>query len=143
MQNLPVVLALDRGGFVGDDGPTHHGLFDFSYLRAIPNMIVMAPKDENELQHMLATAVACGRPASVRYPRGAGVGVTMDDTPQALPIWPQLSAKARRIRSDPARPSPLGAPSYRSLPSVAEVTPGLRVLHPKEHPALQFRGSSR
>ncbi len=86
MQNLPVVLALDRGGFVGDDGPTHHGLFDYSYLRAIPNMIVMAPKDENEFQHMLKTAVACGRPASVRYPRGAGVGVTMDDTPQALPI---------------------------------------------------------
>jgi 1-deoxy-D-xylulose-5-phosphate synthase len=86
MQNLPVVLALDRGGFVGDDGPTHHGLFDYSYLRAIPNMIVMAPKDENEFQHMLKTAVVCGRPASVRYPRGAGVGVTMDDTPQALPI---------------------------------------------------------
>jgi 1-deoxy-D-xylulose-5-phosphate synthase len=79
MQNLPVVLALDRGGFAGDDGPTHHGLFDYSYLRAIPNMIVMAPKDENELQHMLATAVACGRPVSVRYPRGAGVDVTMDD----------------------------------------------------------------
>ncbi len=86
LQNLPVVLALDRGGFVGDDGPTHHGLFDYSYLRAIPNMIVMAPKDENEFQHMLKTAIACGRPASVRYPRGAGVGVTMDDTPQALPI---------------------------------------------------------
>lgn len=86
MQNLPVVLALDRGGFVGDDGPTHHGLFDYSYLRAIPNMIVMAPKDENELQHMLATAVACGRPVSVRYPRGAGVDVTMDDALSGLPI---------------------------------------------------------
>ena len=86
MQNLPVVLALDRGGFVGDDGPTHHGLFDYSYLRAIPNMIVMAPKDENELQHMLATAVACGRPASVRYPRGAGENVTIDDALLELPI---------------------------------------------------------
>jgi 1-deoxy-D-xylulose-5-phosphate synthase len=86
MQDLPVVLALDRGGFVGDDGPTHHGLFDFSYLRAIPNMVVMAPKDENEFQHMLKTAVACGRPTSVRYPRGAGVGVAMDDEPRALPI---------------------------------------------------------
>lgn len=86
MQNLPVVLALDRGGFVGDDGPTHHGLFDYSYLRAIPNMIVMAPKDENEFQHLLKTAVDCGRPASIRYPRGAGVGVTMDDAPRALPI---------------------------------------------------------
>jgi 1-deoxy-D-xylulose-5-phosphate synthase len=86
MQNLPVVLALDRGGFVGDDGPTHHGLFDYSYLRAIPNMIVMAPKDENEFQHLLKTAVDCGRPASIRYPRGAGVGVPMDDEPRALPI---------------------------------------------------------
>jgi 1-deoxy-D-xylulose-5-phosphate synthase len=86
MQNLPVVLALDRGGFVGDDGPTHHGLFDYSYLRSIPNMIVMAPKDENEFQHLLKTAVECGRPASVRYPRGAGVGVIMDDAPRALPL---------------------------------------------------------
>jgi len=86
LQNLPVVLALDRGGFVGDDGPTHHGLFDYAYLRAIPNMIVMAPKDENEFQHMLKTAVVCGRPASVRYPRGAGVGVAMDDTPRELPV---------------------------------------------------------
>jgi 1-deoxy-D-xylulose-5-phosphate synthase len=86
MQNLPVVLALDRGGFVGDDGPTHHGLFDYSYLRAMPNMIVMAPKDENELQHMLATAVACGRPVSIRYPRGAGADVTLDEALSELPI---------------------------------------------------------
>jgi 1-deoxy-D-xylulose-5-phosphate synthase len=86
MQRLPVVLALDRGGFVGDDGPTHQGLFDYSYLRAIPNMIIMAPKDENEFQHMLKTAVTCGRPVSVRYPRGAGVGAAMDDTPSPLSI---------------------------------------------------------
>ena len=86
LQNLPVVLCLDRGGFVGDDGPTHHGLFDYSYLRSIPNMIVMAPKDENEFQHMLATAVACGSPASIRYPRGAGAGVDMDEIPLPLPV---------------------------------------------------------
>ncbi|MFH1080534.1 MAG: 1-deoxy-D-xylulose-5-phosphate synthase [Pseudomonadota bacterium] len=86
MQNLPVVLALDRGGFVGDDGPTHHGLFDLSYLRAIPNMIVMAPKDENEFQHMLKTAVDCGRPVSIRYPRGMGVGAVMDETISPLAI---------------------------------------------------------
>ena len=79
LQNLPVVLALDRGGFVGADGPTHHGLFDYSYLRAVPNMIVMAPKDENELQHMMKTAVECGCPVSIRYPRGRGVGVPVDD----------------------------------------------------------------
>jgi 1-deoxy-D-xylulose-5-phosphate synthase len=86
LQKLPVVLAMDRGGFVGADGPTHHGLFDFAFLRAIPNIIVMAPKDENELQHMLKTAVTCGLPVSLRYPRGTGVGVALDETPQALPI---------------------------------------------------------
>ena len=86
LQNLPVVFALDRGGFVGSDGPTHHGLFDYSYLRSIPNIIVMAPKDENELQHMLKTAVECGGPVSIRYPRGRGVGVPIDDLPVSLDI---------------------------------------------------------
>jgi 1-deoxy-D-xylulose-5-phosphate synthase len=86
LQNLPVTLALDRGGLVGDDGPTHHGVFDFSYLRHLPGMTVMAPKDENELQHMLKTAVSCGRPASIRYPRGAGYGVAMDPTPGPMEI---------------------------------------------------------
>ena len=78
LTNLPVVFALDRGGLVGDDGPTHHGVFDLSYLRMIPNMVVMAPKDENELQHMLYTAVQHNGPAAVRYPRGNGVGVSLD-----------------------------------------------------------------
>jgi 1-deoxy-D-xylulose-5-phosphate synthase len=86
LQKLPVVLALDRGGFVGSDGPTHHGLFDYSYLRSIPNIVVMAPKDENELQHMLKTAVDCGGPVSIRYPRGRGVGVSVDDVPVSLAI---------------------------------------------------------
>jgi 1-deoxy-D-xylulose-5-phosphate synthase len=86
LQKLPVVLAMDRGGFVGADGPTHHGLFDFAFLRAVPNIIVMAPKDENELQHMVKTAVGCGGPVSLRYPRGAGVGVSLDETPLDLPI---------------------------------------------------------
>ncbi len=86
LQKLPVVLAMDRGGFVGADGPTHHGLFDFAFLRTVPNIIVMAPKDENELQHMLMTAVTCGLPVSLRYPRGTGVGVPLDETPQALPV---------------------------------------------------------
>ena len=86
LQNLPVVFALDRGGFVGDDGPTHHGLFDFSYLRHIPNMIVMAPKDEAELRSMLKAAVACGGPAALRYPRGKGIGVMIDADIQDLEI---------------------------------------------------------
>ena len=86
LQKLPVVLALDRAGFVGDDGATHHGLFDYSYLRPIPNIVVMAPKDENEFQHMLKTAVEYGGPASIRYPRGKGVGVPVDDSLKSLEI---------------------------------------------------------
>ncbi|MGQ9859657.1 MAG: 1-deoxy-D-xylulose-5-phosphate synthase [Thermodesulfobacteriota bacterium] len=79
LQGLPVVFALDRGGIVGEDGPTHHGLFDLSYLRHIPNMVVMAPKDEAELQQMLATALTLQGPCAVRYPRGEGVGVRLWD----------------------------------------------------------------
>lgn len=79
LQNLPVTFAIDRGGLVGEDGATHHGLFDFSYLRPVPNMIIMAPKDENELQHMLATALDHPGPSAVRYPRGSGVGCLLDE----------------------------------------------------------------
>ncbi len=74
MQDLPFTLCLDRAGLVGDDGATHHGNFDLSYLRLIPNLIIMAPKDEDELRHMLATAVHCPHPTVLRYPRGAGLG---------------------------------------------------------------------
>jgi len=80
LQNLPVTFAIDRCGVVGNDGPTHHGAFDLSYLRHLPNLTLMAPKDENELQHMLATAINLGSPAAVRYPRGNGYGVALDQT---------------------------------------------------------------
>jgi len=86
LQKLPVTLALDRAGLVGDDGPTHHGSFDISYLRHLPELTVMAPKDENELQHMLKTAVYHGRPISLRYPRGAGYGVPLDQELKRLEI---------------------------------------------------------
>ncbi|MCX5850156.1 MAG: 1-deoxy-D-xylulose-5-phosphate synthase [Deltaproteobacteria bacterium] len=86
LQKLPVVFAIDRGGLVGEDGATHQGLLDYSYLRSIPNIIVMAPKDENELQHMIKTAVDCGRPVSLRYPRGKGVGARLDDEIKKLEI---------------------------------------------------------
>jgi 1-deoxy-D-xylulose-5-phosphate synthase len=86
MQKLPVIFAIDRGGLVGEDGATHQGLLDYSYLRSIPNIVVMAPKDENELQHMLKTAVDCGSPVSLRYPRGKGVGVTLDNELKNLEI---------------------------------------------------------
>ena len=86
LQKLPVIFAVDRGGLVGEDGATHQGLLDYSYLRSIPNIVVMAPKDENELQHMLKTAVDCGSPVSLRYPRGKGVGVTLDNKLKTLEI---------------------------------------------------------
>ncbi|MCP5043133.1 MAG: 1-deoxy-D-xylulose-5-phosphate synthase [bacterium] len=78
LQNLDVTFALDRGGLVGADGATHQGVYDFSYLRSLPNAVVMAPKDENELQHMLATAIEYPGPAAIRFPRGCGLGVPMD-----------------------------------------------------------------
>jgi len=86
LQKLPVVFALDRAGVVGNDGPTHHGLFDLSYLRTFPNITVMAPKDENELRHMLATALESEGPAALRYPRGNGYGVPLEQqlTPLAV-----------------------------------------------------------
>ncbi|MDZ7338399.1 MAG: 1-deoxy-D-xylulose-5-phosphate synthase [candidate division KSB1 bacterium] len=86
LQKLPVVFALDRGGLVGDDGPTHHGSFDLSYLRSVPNLVVAAPKDENELRHLLWTAVDYDGPIALRYPRGEGVGVPMDSDPALVPI---------------------------------------------------------
>ncbi len=85
-QNLPVTFCIDRGGLVAEDGTTHHGAFDFAYLRHVPNMVVMAPKDENELQHMVKTCLTYDGPASVRYPRGVSLGVEMDREPMALPI---------------------------------------------------------
>lgn len=86
LQNLPVVFALDRGGIVGEDGPTHHGLFDFSYLRHIPNLIVMVPKDEEEFRHMIKTAVECSSPVAFRYPRSRGIGLIRREPLQSLEI---------------------------------------------------------
>lgn len=86
IQNLPVTFAIDRGGVVGNDGETHQGVFDIGYLRAIPNMVLMSPKDENELRHMLYTAVERNAPTAVRYPRGNGTGVALDATLKKLPI---------------------------------------------------------
>jgi 1-deoxy-D-xylulose-5-phosphate synthase len=86
LQKLPVIFAVDRAGIVGEDGATHQGLFDYSYLRNLPHLVMMAPKDENELRHMLKTAVGCGFPVSIRYPRGKSVGVSLDDEIEALPV---------------------------------------------------------
>ena len=84
--NLPVTLAIDRAGVVGADGPTHHGVFDISFLRIIPNMVLMAPKDENELQHLLYTAICHNGPSALRYPRGSGENIALSKQFQELPI---------------------------------------------------------
>ncbi len=86
LQDLPVVFALDRGGVVGDDGPTHHGVFDLAYMREVPGMTVMAPADEAELRDMLVTALALDTPASLRYARGEGEGVSLSREPEALTV---------------------------------------------------------
>lgn len=86
LQNLNVTLCLDRGGLVGEDGATHHGVYDLSFLRHIPNLVLMAPRNEPELQHMLATALAYDGPVALRYPRGVGEGAALTDTPRILPI---------------------------------------------------------
>ncbi len=87
LQKLPVRFVLDRGGLVGEDGPTHHGAFDLSYMRLIPDMVFMSPKDENELRNMIATLISYDEgPIAVRFPRGKGAGVELDESPAAIPI---------------------------------------------------------
>lgn len=86
IDSYPVIFALDRGGIVGADGPTHHGLFDYSYLRCMPNMTIMAPKDENELARMFSTAIKHNGPVAIRYPRGKGLGVEVDEDPKPIEI---------------------------------------------------------
>lgn len=86
LQNLPVIFAIDRAGIVGEDGRTHQGAFDLSYLSFIPNLVLAAPRDENELQHLLYTAVKAKRPFAIRYPRGSGTGVPLDDGWHEIPV---------------------------------------------------------
>lgn len=109
--NLPVTLAIDRGGVVGDDGSTHHGVFDISYLRFIPNMVLMAPKDERELQQMLFTAVQHNGPTAVRYPRGSGPGVELAQNLSKIEI-----GKGELLREgDDLLLLPLGSRVYPAL----------------------------
>lgn len=86
MQNLPVVFAMDRAGVVGEDGPTHHGVFDIVFARSIPNLVIMAPSDESELADMVATAVHAGVPCAIRYPRARGVGAIVKSNPTPIPV---------------------------------------------------------
>ena len=84
--NLPVTFAMDRAGIVGEDGATHQGLFDIAFLRTLPNMVIMAPKDENELRHMLKTSIYHPGPSSIRYPRGSGLGVEIDEEVKEIEV---------------------------------------------------------
>src|ERR1700728_2104519 len=97
LQNLPVVFCMDRGGLSGDDGPTHHGLFDISYLRGIPNIVHMDPKDEDELQDMMYTALHHNGPSAIRYPRGTGPGVAVKAEPVAMEIGKAEVLKDGRV----------------------------------------------
>jgi 1-deoxy-D-xylulose-5-phosphate synthase len=99
LQKLPVTFALDRGGIVGADGKTHQGAFDMAYLRCVPNFTVMAPSDENEMRHMLHTALSLPGPAAFRFPRGSGEGVPLDPEPKVLEV-----GKGRLVRNVPGKP---------------------------------------
>jgi len=101
IQNLPVVFALDRGGLVGADGATHHGAFDFSFLRCVPNLVVMAPSDELECRRMLSTGLSLNQPSAIRYPRGGGPGVELKRDLETLPL-----GKARIVREAHGRRRP-------------------------------------
>jgi len=117
LPKLPVVFALDRSGIVGEDGPTHHGLFDISYLRHIPNLILMAPKDENEFQHMLNTATLLSQPVAIRYPRGRGEGVAMD---AALTVLKMAKGEVL-AKGDDLLMLPLGSMVYRACEAAREL----------------------
>lgn len=99
LQDLPVVFCLDRAGLVGEDGPTHHGVFDLTYLRSVPNLMVLAPADEAELAHALHTALQANCPVAIRYPRGSGVGIGL---PEELETWEPAHSQTRRTGSDVA-----------------------------------------
>ena len=116
IQNLPVTFVLVNAGLVGEDGRTHHGIFDIAYLRAIPNMVVMAPKDENELRHMIATAMAHDGPISLRFPRGSGARRAARCGRYGPPDWQGGdAARGRRCRHPrPRRPCADGGRGRRS-----------------------------
>ncbi|WP_294157128.1 1-deoxy-D-xylulose-5-phosphate synthase [uncultured Selenomonas sp.] len=125
LQNLHVVLALDRAGLVGEDGPTHHGVFDYSYLRHLPNMTILAPKDEAELRDMLATAVKLDGPVAVRYPRGTAFGVPLREGFTPLPIG---KAEALSVATQPEDAADVG----NSAQTIALLAVGSMVQTAKE-----------
>lgn len=124
IQKIPVSFFLDRSGLVGADGPTHHGIFDMTYLRCLPGMHLMAPKDENELQHMVYTSMNCGQLSAVRFPRGAGVGVPLDTQLQMLELG--KSEKVFEVKGKNKKPFVIiwaaGSRVYPSITAAKELT---------------------
>jgi 1-deoxy-D-xylulose-5-phosphate synthase len=118
LQDLHVIFAIDRGGIVGDDGKTHQGIFDLSYLSLIPNLILSAPKDENELQHLLYTATQTKHPMAIRYPRSAGTGVAMDNTFKMIPLG---TSEVLKVGNDVAI-IPVGASVSYALKAADELS---------------------
>ncbi len=165
LMDLPVVFCLDRAGLVGADGPTHHGAFDLTYLRVFPNMHVAAPKDEDELRHMLATAFTVGHPVAVRYPRGEGEGVAMIGAPRILPVgkaevlrrgqsgvvwavgnrvWPSLRA-AERLAPEGIELTVVNARWVKPIDraAIAEtIAPGAKVITVEDHAVAGGFGSA-
>ncbi len=100
LQNLDVLFAIDRAGLVGEDGPTHHGAYDYSYLRPIPNMVIMAPSNEDECRQMLYTGYQFSGPVAVRYPRGAGIGIETNKKMSLLPLGKGIMRRQRAVTAD-------------------------------------------
>ena len=141
IQNLPVMFAIDRGGLVGADGATHHGAFDLSFLRCIPNMVVMTPSDENECRRMLTTAFRHDGPAAVRYPRGGGTGVAIESTLTTLPIGTAELRREAGARAG-ARIAILAfgsmlQPSLAAAESLDATVVNMRFVKPLDHDLLQ------
>ena len=121
LQKLPVLFCMDRAGLSGDDGPTHHGLFDIAYLRGIPEMVLMAPKDEDELADMMKTALEIPGPSAIRYPRGAVAGVARKAEPQSHPHR-QSGSFRRRLRRCHPRPRPHDLAGAANWPRASNAT---------------------
>jgi 1-deoxy-D-xylulose-5-phosphate synthase len=129
LQGLPVVFALDRGGLVGADGPTHHGAFDLSFLRCIPNMTVMTPSDENECRQMLYTGFTLGGPSAIRYPRGTGPGVEVQAAMQAMPVGRgEVRREGKRVAI--LAFGPMLAPALRAADELDATVANMRFVKP-------------
>ena len=141
LQNLPVMLAIDRGGLVGADGATHHGAFDLSYLTCIPNMTIMVPADENECRRMLTTAFHCDGPSAVRYPRGAGPGTTPDADLETLPLG-QGEVRRRGRKVALLVFGTLLAPALAAGDSLDATVANMRFVKPLDHALVKELAAS-